>query len=391
LWKICRSQITSSKDRSSRKVPPRTTKLKPRHPQTISRICREQLEEVILSQQKILSNYSARYYHANFRSTDSSEIISSCGELDNFSAAAQSSAKLEMNKVVPIDESDSLVTASAPINGSVFLKVDDGQFLATQHEHAEREQICKGSLVEQNDIFSTSGRLQGGTDFKDEESNCQLQSVREDKLQSAVAPVNHDDGHCRLDEVGSDQDNFIDAVNTESESETDHDMESKRDLSTKMEASKLNYHGKEVESAAHVQISELGPAIDLSSGLNNPCNGRESTRADSFLLSDSSPSVVSDTKDTDSDSDSCRQLSSGSWINNREPFNDVELMDVSSSSSVTSDDNGNFETNNDLNGCKQNQEVSFLPPNDCHAAAAAPSSDKKLSQTSSCLDGNSYI
>lgn len=381
------SQITSSKDRSSRKIPPRTTKLKPRHPQTISIICREQLEEVILSQQKILSNYSAGYYHANFRSTDSSEIISSCGELDNFSAAAQSSAKLEMNKVVPIDESDSLVTASAPINGSVFLKVDDGQFLATQHEHAEREQICKGSLVEQNDIFSTSGRLQGGTDFKDEESNCQLQSVREDKLQSAVAPVNHDDGHCRLDEVGSDQDNFIDAVNTESESETDHDMESKRDLSTKMEASKLNYHGKEVESAVHVQISELGPAIDLSSGLNNPCNGRESTRADSFLLSDSSPSVVSDTKDTDSDSDSCRQLSSGSWINNREPFNDVELMDVSSSSSVTSDDNGNFETNNDLNGCKQNQEVSFLPPNDCHAAAAAPSSDKKLSQTSSCLDG----
>jgi hypothetical protein len=233
--------------------------------------------------------------------------------------------------------------------------------------------------------------LQGGTDFKDEESNCQLQSVREDKLQSAVAPVNHDDGHCRLDEVGSDQDNFIDAVNTESESETDHDMESKRDLSTKMKASKLNYHGKEVESAAHVQISELGPAIDLSPGLNNPCNGKESTRADSFLLSDSSPSVVSDTKDTDSDSDSCRQLSSGSWINNREPFNDVELMDVSSSSSVTSDDNGNFETNNDLNGCKQNQEVSFLPPNDCHAAAAAPSSDKKLSQTSSCLDGNSYI
>jgi hypothetical protein len=393
IWKICRSQITSSKDRTSRKVPPRTTKLKPRHPQTISKICREQLQEVISSQQKILSNYSARYYHANFRSNYSSEIISSCGELDNFSAATQSSAKLELTKVVPVDESDTLVTASAPINGSGFLEVDDGQFLATQHEHAEMEQIYKGSLVDQNDIFSTSGRFQDGTDFKDEERNCQLQSVRKEKFQSAVAPVNHDDGRCRYDEVGSDQDSFINAVNIESEGEADRDMESKRDLSTKMEASKLNYHGKEVENAVHVQISELGPAAGLSSGLSNPCNGRDSTRADSFLLSDSSPSVVSDTKDTDSDSDSCRQLSGGNWINNREPFNDVDLMDVSSSSSVTSDDNGNFETNNDLNCYQQNQEVTCLPPNDYHAsaAAAAPSSAKQLSQTSSRLDGNSYL
>ncbi|CAM0877287.1 unnamed protein product [Alopecurus aequalis] len=367
-------QTTSSKERSSRKVPPRTTKLKPRHPQTISRICREQLQEVVSSQQKILSNYSARYYSAKFRLTDSNEIISSCGELNNFSSPPQSSAKLELTKVVPVDESGTLVTASAPINRTVFHKVDDSQFLATQHEHAEMEHT------------STSGRLQGSTDFK-EESNCPLQSVRGEKLQSAVVPVNHDNGRCRPDEVVSDQDNFVDAFSMESEGEAVRDMKSKRDLSAKIEESKLNYNGKEVESALHVHFSELDPATDPSSGLSNPCNGREPTRADSFLLSDSSPSAASGTKDTDSDSDSCRPLSAGSWTNNREPFNDVDLMDVSSSSSITSDDNGNFETTNNLNGCKQNKEVAFLPSSDDHATAADPTSDKQLSQISSGLDG----
>uniref|UniRef100_A0ACD5X8Y9 Uncharacterized protein n=1 Tax=Avena sativa TaxID=4498 RepID=A0ACD5X8Y9_AVESA len=369
------SQIASSKDRSSRKVPPRTTKLKSRHlwdtyNRTISRICKEQLQEVISSQQKILSNYSARYYHSKFTSTDSSEIISSFGELDNFSAPAQSSAKHELTKVVPVDESDTLVTASVPTNGTVFLEVDDGQFMATQHEHTKMEQISKGYLVEQNDIFSTSERSQGGRDFKDEESNCPLQSVREEKCQSSVVPVNHDDGHCTPDEVGNDQDNFIDALNTDSEGEVSRDMQSERDLSSKIEANKLSYH-EEVESALHEQFSELGPFT-------------EPTRAESFLLSDSSPSAVSDAKDTDSDSDSCRQPSGGSWIN-REPFNDVDLMDVSSSSSVTSDDNGNFESNNNINDREQNQEVSFLPSNDYHAAV--PSSDKQLSQRSSGSDG----
>ncbi|KAF7075676.1 hypothetical protein CFC21_080434 [Triticum aestivum] len=362
------SQITSSKDRSSRKVPPRTTKLKSRHlrdsyNKTISRICREQLQEVISSQQKILSNYSARNFHAKFRSTDSSEIISSFGELDNFSAPAQSFTKHELTKVVPVDESDTLVTASAPINGPIHLEVDDGQFLATQQEHFEMEQICKGSP---------------------------LQSVQEEKLQLAVVPVYHDDDPCRPDDIGSDQDKFIDTLNTESEGEADHSMKSQKNLSAEMEVDNLNCDGKEAESVLDVQYSELGPAEDLSSGLSNPCNDTEPTRADSFLLSDSSPSAVSDTKDTNSDSDSCKQLSGDNWINDKESCNDVDLMDVSSSSSVTSDDNGNFETDTNLNGCVQNQEVSFLPSNDYHAGAI-PSSEKQLSQTSSGLDGLASI
>ncbi|KAE8808900.1 SCAR-like protein 1 [Hordeum vulgare] len=361
------SQITSSKDRSSRKVPPRTTKLKSRHlrdsyNKTISRICREQLQEVISSQQKILSNYSARNFHAKFRSTDSSEIISSFGELDNFSASAQSFTKHELTKVVPVDESDTLVTASAPINGQDFLEVDDGQFLATQQEHFEMEQICKGSP---------------------------LQSVQEEKLQLAVVPVYHDDDPCRPDDIGSDQDKFIDTLNTESEGEADHSMKSQKNLSAKMEVDNLNCDGKEAESVLDVQFPELGPAEVLSSGLSNPCNDTEPTRADSFLLSDSSPSAVSDTKDTDSDSDSCKQLSGDNWINDKESCNDVDLMDVSSSSSVTSDENGNFETETNLNGSVQNQEVSILPSND--HAVAIPSSEKQLSQTTSGLDGLASI
>ncbi|KAM3261615.1 hypothetical protein ACQJBY_052351 [Aegilops geniculata] len=361
------SQVTSSKDRSSRKVPPRTTKLKSRHlrdsyNKTISRICREQLQEVISSQQKILSNHCARHFHAKFRSIDSSEIISSFGELDNFSAP-QSLTKHELTKVVPVDGSDTLVTTSAPINGSVFLEVDDGRFRATQQEHFEMEQICEGSP---------------------------LQSVQEEKLQLAVVPVYHDDDPCRPDDIGSDQDKIIDALNTESEVEADHSMKSQKNLSAEMEVDALNCDGKEAESVLDVQFSELGPAEDLSSGLSNPCNDTEPTRADSFLLSDSSPSAVSDTKDTDSDSDSCKQLSGDNWINDKESCNDVDLMDVSSSSSVTSDDNGNVETDTNPNGCEQYQEVSFLPSNDNHAVAI-PSSEKQLSQTSSGLDGLASI
>ncbi|KQK12485.1 SCAR-like protein 1 [Brachypodium distachyon] len=362
------SQITPSKDRASRKVPPRTTKLKSRHPRDsydkTTRICREQLLEVISSQQKILSNYSASHYHENYRSTYSSETTSPFGELDNYKAPAQCSAKLELTKVVPMNESDSFVTASTPIKGPIFLGSDDGQFLATQHEHTVMDPICKGSLVDQNDISSTPERLQESTDFNSEEGNFASQSMLEEKLQSAVVPVNYDNDHCRLDDIASDQDNFVDAVYTELDGESDCDMKTKRDIGAKMEA------------------------IDhLSSGLSNPCNGKEPkepTRPDSFLVSDSSPSAVSGIKDTDSDSDSCRQLSGDNWIDDKEPFNDVDLMDVSSSSSVTSD--GNFETNNNLNGCQKNQDVSFRPSNDCHAVVAH-SSDEQLSQTSSGLDG----
>lgn len=76
--------------------------------------------------------------------------------------------------------------------------------------------------------------------------------------------------------------------------------------------------------------------------------------------------------------------------NDEEPSNDVDLMemDVSSSSSVFSDDNDVFRTNGNMNGFQQYQEASLS--ND-HHAVIAHSSDKQSSQKSSGLDGNSYI
>ncbi|KAL5210617.1 hypothetical protein ABZP36_006240 [Zizania latifolia] len=374
---------TASKDRTSRKVPPRTTKLKYRYPQgsdhkTMSRMCREHLLEVISSQQKILSNYSLRHYHAKFRSTDSSEMASSFGELDNSTARAQPSAKLELTKVVPIDEYDTLVTTSTPINGSACLEADDGQLQVTQHGPDKVEGVCKRSPVEQNAIFSNSDKLQGDQDIVGDGSNCVLQSMQEENLLLPVVCADQDVDRCWPDDTGSDQENFIDALNNmESEGKEDIEMKIKTDLLANMELDELNFN-KESENEICTQFPEQDHVIDSSPMLNDACGGGEPICVESFLLSDSYP-VVSTTKHPDTESvSSNRKLSGVDCTSDEEPFNDVDLMDVSSSSSVHSDDNGNFGANGNINGFEQYQEA-FLS-NDYHAMIAQKSSD---------LDGSS--
>uniref|UniRef100_A0A0D9W0P7 WH2 domain-containing protein n=1 Tax=Leersia perrieri TaxID=77586 RepID=A0A0D9W0P7_9ORYZ len=350
---------TTSKDRTSRKVPPRTTKLKYRYPRdsdhkTISRMSREHLQEIISSQQKIFSNYSSRHYHAKFRYTDSSETASSFGELDNFSARAQSSAKLELTKVVPINEVDNTGIASTHINGSdclEALEADDGQLQATQHEPDKVEEVCKRSPEEQNAMFSNSDRMQ---------------SAQEENLLSTVAPVDQNNDRCWHDDTVSDQENFVDALNnTESEGEAHVETKIKRDLGAKMELDEMNLNRDEGEKDPHREFSELGHVIDSSPWLNDSRNGGEPICA----ISTGKLSVVDCTNDEESS-------------------NDVDLMemDVSSSSSVLSEDNDVFGTNGNMNGFQQYREASLS--NDYHAVIAH-GSDKQSSQKSSGLDGSS--
>ncbi|KAG8061500.1 hypothetical protein GUJ93_ZPchr0003g17025 [Zizania palustris] len=377
---------TTSKDRNSRKVPPRTTKLKYRYRRDsdhISRMYREHLQEVISSQQKILSNYSSRHCHAKFRSVDSSEMSSSFGEFDNSSAHAQSSAKLELTKVVPINEYeyDTMETASTPINGSACLEAGVGQLQLTQHGPDKVDDVCKKSLVEQNAIFSISDKLQEDQDIVVDGSNCVLQSVQEENLLLPAGCADQDVDRCRPDDTGSDQENFVDALNNmEPEGEVDIDMKTKRDLLAKMELDELNFHHKECEIELHTEFPERDYAIDSSPWLNDARSGGEPICVESFLPSDSHP-VVSTTKHSDTKSESSNiKLSGVDCINDEETFNDVDLMDVSSSSSVHSDDNGN------MNGFEQYQEA-FLS-NDYHATVAH-SSDEQSPQKSSGLDGSS--
>ncbi|XP_062212825.1 SCAR-like protein 1 isoform X2 [Phragmites australis] len=381
---------TTSKDRTSRKVPPRTTKLKSRHPRspdqkTISRICREHLQEVISSQQKILSSYSARHCHVKFRSTDSSETTSPYGELDNFAALVQSSGKLELTKVVPVNESYTVETTSAPTNGSAYLEADDKQFLGKQHGPTELKEACKMSLVEQNDMIRDSEKLQESSDYLVGECNRRLQSVREEKLLLAVLSSNHDVNGCRPDDIASDQGNFVDALNMGSEGEADLEMKTERDSSSNVEGNELNCHSKECEIALDAQFPEVGPAIDSSPGLKDSCNGGEPTCVDLPLINDSAPSAVSNSNGPNSGSPSSRQLNGVDWTNDEEPFNDDDLMDVSSSSSVVSD-NADMQTNADHVGCQQYQDEAYHSLNDDHAAVIH-SSDKQSPKTSSGLNG----
>ncbi|KAG8098754.1 hypothetical protein GUJ93_ZPchr0013g36360 [Zizania palustris] len=333
----------------------------------MNRMCREHLLEVISSQQKILSNYSLRHYHAKFRSTDSSETASSFGELDNSTARAQPSSKLEHTKVVPIDEYDTLVTTSTPNNGSACLEADDGQLQLTQHGPDKVEGVCTRSPVEQNAI-SNSDNLQGDQDIVSDGSNCVLQSVQEENLVLPVGCIDQDVDRCRSDDTSSDQENFIDALNNmESEGKAYIEMKIKMDILANMELDELNFN-KESENEIHTQFPML----------NDACGGGEPICVESILLSDSYP-VVSTTKHPDTESTSSnRKLSGVDCTSDEEPFNDVDLMDVSSSSSVHSDDNGNFGANGNINGFEQYQEA-FLSK-DYHATFAQKSSD---------LDGSS--
>jgi len=365
LCKTCRSHITP-KDRTSRKVPPRTTKLKSRHPRspdhkTVSRICREHLLEVISSQQKILSRYSGRQYHVKFRSTDSNEM-------ENYSATVQSSGKLELNKIVPINESDTMETISAPTDGSSYLDLGDKQILREQNEP-----------LEENGMVRDSGKLQDCPDFQVGERNHSSDSGDQERHILAGVPADQDANGCRPDDICSDQGNFIDALNNmDSEGEADPEIETEFDPSANVEQTELNCDSKEGEDALPVESPEVGPAS--SPGFNRSCFVGEPTCTDS--PSDYAPPAVSATNGPSSGSQSGRQLNGVDWTKDEEPFDDEDLMDVSSSSTVASD-NADLQTNEDLYGCQQHQEEAYQGDH----VAVIHSSDKHSPKASSGLDG----
>ncbi|WVZ61017.1 hypothetical protein U9M48_010957 [Paspalum notatum var. saurae] len=369
---------TTPKDRTSRKVPPRTTKLKNRHPQspdhkTISRICREHLQEVISSQQKILSRYSVRQYHVNFRSTDSTEVASPLGEMDNFGALVQSSGKLELTKVVPVNESDTMEIKSANPDGSAYLDLGDKRILGKQHEPSE-----------QNGMVHGTEKLHDCPNFQVEERNYRSHSACEENPPVAGVPADQKDVNgCRPDDIVSDQDSFIDALNIMgSEGEAVPEMETECDPGANVVLAELNRHSMEGENALYVESPEVGPAKDSSPGLNNSSNGGEPTCMDLTSSSDSALPTVSATNDPKSGSQSGRQLN---VVEDEEPFNDVDLMDVSSSSSVVSD-NTDVRTNDDPASCLQDQEEAYHSMSDDHAAVTHDS-DKRSLKTSSDVDG----
>ncbi|XP_066365344.1 SCAR-like protein 1 isoform X1 [Miscanthus floridulus] len=367
------------KDRTSRKVPPRTTKLKSRQPRspdhkTASRIWREHLQEVISSQQKIISRYSARHYNVKLRSTDSSETASPFGEMDNFGDPVQSSGKLDLTKVVPVNESDAVETKSEPTDGSAYLELGDKRILGKQHEPLQQDGIVHGSE-----------KLQDCPNLDVRESNNRSHLTCEEKPLLAGVPADQKDiDGRRPDDIVSDQDNFIDACNDmDSEDEEDPGMQTECDPSASVELVELNRHNKEGENALYAEPPEVGPAIDSSPGLDNSSSGGELTCMDLPLSSDSAP-TVSATNGPNSGSQSGRQLNGVDWPKDEEPSNDVDLMDVSSSSSVVSE-NGDAQNNDGLVSCLQHKEEAFHSMSDDHAVAIH-NSDKQSPDTSSNLD-----
>ncbi|CAN6291353.1 unnamed protein product [Urochloa humidicola] len=376
---------TTPKDRTSRKVPPRTTKLKSRHPRspdhkTISRICREHLLEVISSQQRIFSRYSGRQYHVKFRSTDSSEM----GEMENFGAIVQSSGKLELTKIVPINDTMEIIPAST--DGSAYLEAGDKKNLGKQHEPLDK-----------GDMVSDSGKLQDCPTFQVGESNHSLHSGHEEKCILAGVPADQDADGCRPDEICSDQDNFIDACNNmDSEGEADPEIETKFDPSANMELIELNCDSKEGEDTLYAESLEVGPPINPSPGFNSSCNVGEPTCTD--LPSDSAPPRVSATSGPSSGSQSGRQLNAVDWTKDEETSDDEDLMDVSSSSVASGNDNlqanedlygceqRDLQSNEDLYGCQRHQEEVDRYQSGDHAAVIH-TSDKHPLKTSSGLDG----
>ncbi|RLN38562.1 SCAR-like protein 1 isoform X1 [Panicum miliaceum] len=311
------------------------------------------------------SEYSGRQYHVKFLSTDSSEM-------ENYGAAVQSSGKLELTKIVPINESDTMETISAPTDGSPYLELGDKQILG-KHEPLEK-----------NDMVRDSGKLQDCPNFQVGKSNHSSHSGDEERHILAGVPADQDANGCRPDNVCSDQDNFIDAPNNmDSKGEADPEIETESDPSTNVEWTELNCDSKEGEDALHAESPGIGPAIDSSPGFSSSCFVGEPTCTD--LPSDYAPPAVSATNGPSSGSQSGRQLNGVDWTKDEEPFDDEDLMDVSSSSSVASD-NADFQTNEDLYGCQQHQEEAYHYQSGDHAAVIL-SSDKHSPKTSSGLDG----
>lgn len=367
---------TTPKDRTSRKVPPRTTKLKSRHPRspdhnTVSRICREHLQEVISSQQNILSRYSARQYHVKFRSTGSSEMAYPFGEMDNLGAIVQSSGKLELSKVVPVNESDTLETISAPTDASAYKRI-----LGKEHEPSEK-----------NAMVCYSEKLQDCPNFQVGESDHSSHSGHEEKPPLAGVLADQDADGCRPDDIGSDQDNFIDALNNmDQEGETDPDIEIEFGPSANVEQIELNHGINEGENALYEESPGVGPAIDSPPRFNSSCNGGEPTCTDLPYLSVPAPSAVSATNGPISGSQSGRQLDGVDWTQDEESSDNEDLMGVSSSSVAS--DCADLQTNGDLAGCQQLQEEAYLSGDH---AVVIHSSDKHSPKTSSELDGKFYL
>ncbi|KAJ1293002.1 hypothetical protein BS78_01G034400 [Paspalum vaginatum] len=364
---------TTPKERTSRKVPPRTTKLKSRHPhspdhKSISRICREHLQEVISSQQKILSRYSVRQYRVDFRSADSSDTGSPFGEMDNVGALVQSSGKLELTKVVPVNESDTMEIKSANPDGSAYLDPGDKRNLGKQHKPSEQNGMVRGS-----EKLKDCPDFQAGERIHRSHSACE-----ENPLVAGVPADQKDVDGCTPDDIVSDQDNFIDAPNImDLEGEMVPEMETECDPSANVELAELNCHSMEGENALCVESPEVGPAKDTSPGLDNSSNSGEPAYMDLTFSSDSALPRASVTNDPKSGSQSGRQLN---VIEDEEPFNDVDLMDVSSSSSVVSD-NADVRTDDDPASCLQYQEEAY------DHVAVTHDSDKQSLKTSSDVDG----
>lgn len=313
-----------------------------------------------------------------FRSTDSSETAPPFGEIDNFGALVQSSGKLDLTKVVPVNESDALESKSEPTDGSAYLELDGKRILGKQHEP-----------FQQNGMVHGSEKVQDCTNLDVGESNNRSHLASEEKPLLAGVPADQKDiDGRRPDDIVSDQDNFIDACNDmDSEDEEYPEMQTECDPSASAELVELNRHKKEGENALYAEPPEVGPAIDSSLGLDNSSSGGESTCMDLPLSSDSAP-TVSVINGTNSGSQSGRQLNGVDWPKDEEPSNDVDLMDVSSSSSVVSE-NGDAQNNDGLVSCLQDEEA-FHSLSDDHAAAIH-NSNKQLPDTSSNLDGNSYL
>jgi hypothetical protein len=405
LCKSCRSQSTS-KDRGSRKVPPRTTKLKSRHPRspdykTISRICREHLQEVISSQQKIMSSCSARHYHVKFRTSDSSETPLPLGELSNF-GALQPSGKLELSKVVPINKSDTVDATSEPINGSGYLESDDKEFLGKQHGLTELKEVSKKSTEEQNGMICDSEKLQDRPDLFVVENNPRLQSAREGKLTFAASHADQDADGCRSDDIASD-DNFVDALNSVDTEGVKNPEMKERDPNATVEGNELNHRSKEDENASEEKFVEVGPTTESSPGQIVSSDVEEPTCLDLPSINDSVPSTMATTNGPNSGSPSHRQLNGVDWTNDEEFFNDEDLMEVSSSSSVVSDnadlhtmddsvdlvvsDNADLQTIDGSVDCQQFQDCAYKSLN----AAIVHRFDEQSPKTSNGLNGNSYL
>lgn len=297
-----------------------------------------------------------------FRSTDSSET----GEMENLGAIVHSSGKLELTKIVPINESNTMEIISAPTDASTYPELGDKQILGNQHEP-----LVKIGMV------CDSGKLQDCPNFQVGESNHSSHSGHEEKHILSGVPVDQDADGCRPDDICSDQDNFIDALNNmEPEGEADPEIETEFDPSANVE--QIEHDSKEGE---HALYAESPP------GFNSSCNVGEATCMD--LPSDSAPPAVSASNGPSSVSQSERPLNGVDWMKDEEPFDDEDLMEVSSSSSVASA-NADLQTDEDLYGCQQHREKAYHYQSS-DQAAVIHSSDKHSPETSGDLDGKYQI